>query len=94
MVKFQINRSFVLDSKKIFFLCGSIISGKLKVGMIIKIWLDSHLFWVKPLIKINYLNDQEIAIGLNYNNSEELEWLNMMSPIGEMIDIVWEDDLI
>jgi hypothetical protein len=96
MVKFLASRTFNLESMKMFFLCGSILSGEIKKGMAVKIWVDSELFWIKPVEAIEFVDgpekESEMALGLSYSDTEELEWLSGLSPTGEAIEIVENHD--
>lgn len=96
MAEFLVTRIFTLENRKTVFICGTILSGEIRKGMIVKILVDSELFWVKPVDTVEYVHSpmgkSETALGLLYSDSEELHWITGLSPIGESIKVVEENE--
>jgi hypothetical protein len=92
MPQFQVNRTFYVERGGLFFLSGQIKEGHIKRGKFVQLRPDSEAYWVRPIVNVACIEfsqgNPEVGLGLQYKDSEELEWLKGLCKAGDVVQVL------
>jgi uncharacterized protein (DUF1015 family) len=91
MSKFRVNNTFVLESRRLFVLAGSIAEGEIRTGMIVNVPLNSSLPIAGQIQSIEFMRTEgreDVCICIAYESSVELKMWKALNIQNEILDVV------
>jgi uncharacterized protein (DUF1015 family) len=91
MSKFRVNSTFVLESRRLFVLAGSIAEGQIRTGMIVNVQLDSSPPIAGKIRSIEFMRTEgreDICLCIAYESSDELKMWKVLNIQNEILDVI------
>jgi len=92
MSKFRVRNTFVLESRRLFVLAGSIVEGQIRAGMIVNVPLNSSLVISGEIHSVEFTRRsdgrEDICLCISYEDSDELGVWNALNVRNETLDVV------